>query len=86
MGNSLLIPNGQPTTPCLALRPREAAKALGISERTLWEWTKNGSVPHFRRGKTILYPVGRLRRWLDEQADTLPAQGAQPQGGDDGPY
>jgi excisionase family DNA binding protein len=55
-------------TPALALRPREAAKALGISERTLWAWTQRGDVPHVRRGKTILYPVGALTRWLDEQA------------------
>ena len=55
-------------TPCLALRPREAAWALGISERTLWEWTQRQEVPHVRRGKTVRYPVDALRRWLDEQA------------------
>lgn len=60
----------QPETPCLAMRPREAAKALGISERLLWEWTNRGEVPHVRVGKAILYPVDVLRRWLDEQAAT----------------
>jgi len=68
VSNTLLSPNAQPATPCLALRPREAAKALGVSERTLWDWTQRGEVPHVRRGKTILYPVDSLRRWLDEQA------------------
>jgi len=43
-----------PETPCLAMRPREAAKALGISERLLWEWTGRGVVPHVRLGKAIL--------------------------------
>ena len=57
-----------PLTPCLALRPREAAAALGVSERTLWDWTQRGDVPHVRRGKTIMYPVSALTRWLDEQA------------------
>ncbi|MCL5281435.1 MAG: helix-turn-helix domain-containing protein [Planctomycetes bacterium] len=52
------------------MRPREAAKALGISERLLWEWTNRGEVPHVRVGKAILYPVDVLRRWLDEQAAT----------------
>jgi len=56
-----------PVTPCLALRAREAARALGVSERTLWAWTQRHEVPHVRRGKTILYPVDALRRWLDEQ-------------------
>ena len=51
------------TTNNLALRPREAAKALGVSERSLWEWTHRGDVPHFRIGRTILYPVDSLREW-----------------------
>jgi excisionase family DNA binding protein len=58
----------EPQTPCLAMRARETAKALGISERLLWEWTDRGEVPHVRIGKAILYPVDVLRRWLDEQA------------------
>ena len=57
-----------PSTPCLAMRPREAAAALGISERLLWEWTNRGEIPHVRIGKAILYPVDVLRRWLDEHA------------------
>ena len=52
------------------MRPREAAKALGISERLLWEWTNRGEVPHVRKGKAILYPVDSLRRWLEDQAAT----------------
>src|SRR5690606_34404647 len=53
--------------PCLAMRPRQAALALGVSERTLWDWTHRGDVPHVRRGGTLLYPVDALRRWLDAQ-------------------
>jgi excisionase family DNA binding protein len=49
----------------LSLRPRQAAKAIGVSERTLWTWTHNGEVPHIRMGKAILYPVDALRRWLE---------------------
>lgn len=71
-----------PATPCLAMRPREAAAALGVSERTLWDWTQRGDVPHVRRNKTILYPVDALRRWLDEEASAkAAAEEAQPQGG-----
>jgi len=64
-----------------ALRPREAAKALGVSERTLWTWTRQRAIPHVRRGKTILYPVDMLRRWLDEQTKPA-AEEARPQGGE----
>jgi excisionase family DNA binding protein len=67
--------NIKPETPCLSMRPREAAKALGISERLLWEWTDRGVVPHVRLGKAILYPVDSLREWLQKQAG-LKAQDA----------
>jgi excisionase family DNA binding protein len=56
----------------LALRPREAAKALGISARHLWQLTKDGHIPCVRVGngrrKTILYPVAELQAWLTRQA------------------
>ena len=58
----------EPETPCLAMRPRKAAKALGICERTLWKHTERGEIPHIRLGKAILYPVDSLRHWLKGQA------------------
>ena len=58
----------------LALRPRDAAKALGVSERLLWEWTHRGDLPHVKVGRTILYPVDALREWLNRQ--TADAKGA----------
>ena len=54
----------------LALRPRDAAKALGISARKLWEITadKTSGIPHVRLGRAILYPLDLLRDWLAKQA------------------
>lgn len=75
MINDLLTES--PASLRLALRPRQAAKALGVSERTLWEWTQRGKVPHVRLGKAILYPVDGLRRWLDEQTKAAPASAAE---------
>lgn len=58
--------------PPLALRPREAAKALGISPRLLWQLTHDGAVPCVRVGsgkrRTVLYPVADLQAWLTGQA------------------
>ena len=48
----------------LALRPREAARALGIGERLLWSWTNQGLIPHLRIGTRVVYPVDALRGWL----------------------
>jgi len=46
------------------LRPKEAARSLGISERTLWDWTRDHGVPHFRIGNTVVYPVKQLDDWM----------------------
>lgn len=48
----------------LALRRKEAARALGISERLLWSKTVAGEVPHVRLGRAVIYPVDCLREWL----------------------
>ncbi|QDU37631.1 Helix-turn-helix domain protein [Maioricimonas rarisocia] len=49
----------------LTLRPREAAKLLGISERTLWSLTQpRGPIPSVKLGRRVAYPVDLLREWL----------------------
>ncbi len=57
----------------LSLRPAEAAKALGISPRLLWQLTHDGHVPCVRVGsgkrRTVLYPVADLQAWLTRQAE-----------------
>ena len=53
------LSKNEPQTPCLAIMPREAAAALCISERLLWDWTSKGIVPHIRLCKAI--PQGRYR-------------------------
>jgi len=57
----------------LALRPREAAKALGISTRLLWQLTHDGHIPCVRVGsgkrRTVLYPTADLQAWLTRRAD-----------------
>ncbi len=52
----------------LALRPKEAAKALGLGARKLWELTNRGLIPHVRLDKAILYPVEAINKWLSEQS------------------
>ena len=60
----------------IALRPREAARALGVSERWLWEQTKAGEIPCTKIGRVTLYPREMLEEWLRRRA----AQ-QQPEGG-----
>ena len=58
----------------LSLRPAEAAKALGISVRTLWSLTKTGKVPALCLGegkrKVDLYSTKALEAWLDGASDS----------------
>ena len=69
VGATIMVSNDFPTV--LALRPREAAKALGISPRHLWQLTKDGHVPCVRVGsgkrQTVVYPLADLQAWLTQQ-------------------
>ncbi len=58
----------------LALRPKEAAVAIGVSERTLWTITQDqaSGIPFMKIGRSVLYPVEPLRRWLAEKASIRP--------------
>ena len=70
----------------LALRPREAATALGISPRLLWQLTHDGHIPCVRVGsgkrRTVLYPTADLQAWLSQQAGIDAQRGSAAKGGD----
>lgn len=57
----------------LALRPRQAAWALGISPRLLWQLTHDGVIPCVRIGvgkrRVVLYSVTALENWLRQQSE-----------------
>ncbi|HMN95133.1 MAG TPA: helix-turn-helix domain-containing protein [Phycisphaerales bacterium] len=70
----------------LALRPREAARALGVSERKLWGMTApRGPIRCAKLGACIVYRVADLDAWLAaaaarsiEPGATEPADEAAP--------
>ena len=51
----------------LLLRPAEAAEALAVSPRKLWELTNRGVIPSVRIGRCVRYDPGDLRRWINKQ-------------------
>lgn len=51
----------------LAISMDEAALALGLSRRKVWEMTNCGQLPHVRIGRAIRYPIAGLSAWLDAQ-------------------
>lgn len=56
---SLPMPTNQ-----LLLRPNEAAKALAISERSLWQLTKENKIPHLRINRILRYDANALQQWI----------------------
>ena len=60
--------NVSPRDEPLAYRPKEAARKLSISERSLWTLTKAGEIPHFRVGRAVLYPTAGLHDWIASRA------------------
>lgn len=55
--------------PPIAVRRKEAARLLGISERLLTTLTQSGRVPHLRLGKAVLYPVNAVLAWAEREAE-----------------
>jgi excisionase family DNA binding protein len=56
-------------TPALLMTPKQAAKALSISERTLWGMTvPRGPLPAIKIGRRgVRYAVADLQAWIESQ-------------------
>ena len=56
----------------VALRPAEAAKAMGISRRLVAQLLAErgpGAMPRCRIGRAVVIPTDELRRWLSERTE-----------------
>mgnify|MGYP001367832384 CR=1 FL=1 len=48
------------------LRPKQAADALGISQRSLWQLTNSENLPSVRIGRLVRYDPAELKLWLQQ--------------------
>ena len=71
---SLQTAPDDPDAPRLLLTSRDAARALSISERTLWGLTQpRGPIPVVRVGSRLVrYAVADLEAWIAEQRQRGP--------------
>lgn len=46
------------------LTGREAAKVLGVCDKTLWAMTNRGEMPAVRRGRSVRYDPADLNQWI----------------------
>ena len=63
-------PNDNPvqfTLPRVLLTEDEAARALAISPRALWQLRHDGDVPFVALGRSIRYRPSDLETWVAEQ-------------------
>lgn len=60
----------------LSLRPREAAAALGISEKSLERLTKAGEITSVLAGRCRLYEIDELKAYLASRRTTAGRAGA----------
>lgn len=51
----------------ILLTPRQAAKALALSERTLWELTRRGEIPRLKIGASVRYDVRDLQAFIEKK-------------------
>ncbi len=54
----------------LALRPKEVAEAVGVSEKTLRKWMRDDGLPYLRLDGVVLIPRGQLEAWMAARVDT----------------
>ena len=56
----------EPVAEILLVSPREAARVLNISERSLHTWTKAGMIPVVRIGKSVRYSLDSLKEFIEK--------------------
>ena len=59
----------QAQSAALLVDPKEAARLLAVSPRTLWALTfeKSPALPHVRCGRLVRYAMADLQTWIDAQ-------------------
>ncbi len=58
----------QTTIEPLLLSSREAAKALSISERTLFALAERGELHKIHVGRAVRYSVNDLKSWIEKKS------------------
>jgi excisionase family DNA binding protein len=51
----------------LSYSVQEAAVAIGVSSRTVHDFVKDGTIPHFRMGTRVLIPADALREFIAQR-------------------
>ena len=72
----------RPTQQRLTVRPIEAAKMLGVSERTLRTLIKAGEIPASKINRMVLIPIAGLEAFIERHAEPTCETRQQTDGGE----
>lgn len=75
MNSETFFSNGDEAMRPLAVRKKEAADILSVSESTLERLTKAGEIPRIKYGTMVFYRVAVLEAWL-ERHESFEGDGA----------
>lgn len=56
-----------PATSPIGYRPANAAALLGVSPRTLWNWTRSGLIRAKKIGRVVIYHREDIDRFLSDR-------------------
>jgi len=57
------------TTKRMAVDAVEAAKMIGVCERTIRTMTKEQQIPFVRVRGRVLFPIAELKAWLEDRVE-----------------
>ena len=52
------------------MNAKEAAEFLNTTVRNLYQWTSKRMIPHFKRGRSLVFKLSQLKNWRLEKVYT----------------
>lgn len=65
----------------LSVGARDAAKLIGVSERTVAEQVAKNAIPSFKLGGRRLFSVKALTEWVDRMSEPTPSESPESEAG-----
>jgi excisionase family DNA binding protein len=59
------------TIPQKLVTVKEAARILGLGERTVWTMRHTGQLPFVKIGSAVRFPVSAIDAWIESQTHTV---------------
>jgi excisionase family DNA binding protein len=51
------------------LTPDEVADLLGVKKSTIYQWTRQGFIPHVKLGRCLRFREARVLEWVEKRSE-----------------